>query len=196
MKKPFLRHPNSKNVMTFCILLPALAIHSAAQTPQHYNYNSAGISNTIPFNQSAGYKSQWLIGPDEFNQPTPAPSGDITKLYIHMASTGGPATFSQLTIKMGQTTLTSLPAGVPYPGQLETVYFKVSVTLSSTVNTWVGIYLAKPFHYNPDQSLVIEISHCGFTGSGMSVWQTAGTTGIVRRNNISGSTSCVFTYST
>src|SRR4030067_3848868 len=72
MKKPFLRHLNSKNVMTFCILLPALAIHSAAQTPQHYNYNSAGISNTIPFNQSAGYKSQWLIGPDEFNQRSPA----------------------------------------------------------------------------------------------------------------------------
>lgn len=176
-------------------LLCALATGAAAQTPQHYNYNSAGVSNSLPFNNSSGYRCQWLVGPGEFNQPRPAPPGDITRLYIYMSAPAATATYSQLTIKMGQTTLTSLPAGVAYPGGLETVYFSPSVALSSVPNTWLAMTLTKPFHYNPDLSLVIEISQCGFTGTGMWIFQTVGTTGIIRRNYIPGTTSCVFTYS-
>jgi hypothetical protein len=183
-----------KNVVTFLILLLVLTVNVQAQTPQYYNANSGGIGNTIPFNQATGYKSQWLIGPGEYSQPSPAPAGNITKLYIFMSTTGGPATYTQLTIKMGLTSLTSFPSGI-YAGPLDTVYYRLSATLSSTINTWMMITLDRPFYYNPAQSLVIEISHCGFSGTGMNIWQTAGTTGIFRRNNIPGTTSCVFTYS-
>jgi hypothetical protein len=181
-------------LFTFLFLMLALISNLPAQTPQYYNANSGGIGNTIPFNQASGYKSQWLIGPGEYNQPTPAPAGNITALYINMSSTGGPATFTQLTIKMGLTNITSFPSGA-YSGQLDTVYYRLSPTLSSTANTWMMFTLDRPFYYNPLQSLVIEVSHCGFSGTGMNIWQTAGTTGIYRRNNIPGTTSCVFTYS-
>lgn len=179
------------------LMMFVLSSNLQTQTPQYYNANSGGIANTIPFGSTAvsGYKSQYLIGAGEYILPSPAPAGNITKLYIYMGSTGGPATFTQLTIKMGQSAITVFPTGVPYTGQLDTVYYNVSATLSSTANTWMSITLDRPFNYNPAQSLIIEISHCGFTGSGMSVWQTAGTTGLYRRNNIPGTPSCVFTYS-
>jgi hypothetical protein len=176
------------------LLLLAFTSYLPAQTPQYYNANSGGIGNTLPFNAPSGYKTQWLIGPGEYSQPTPAPAGNITKLYINMSSTGGPATYTQLTIKMGQTNITSFPSG-EYTGQLDTVYYRLAPTLSSTANTWLMFTLDHPFNYNPAQSLVIEVSHCGFTGTGMSIWQTAGTTGIYRRNNIPGTPACVFTYS-
>lgn len=172
------------------------AVNLFSQTPQYYNANTGGIGNTIPFGSLgvSGYKSQWLIGPGEYGQPTPAPAGIITKFYIYMSSTGGPATFTQLTIKMGQTAITSFPAG-GYTGQLDTVYYNLAPVLSSTANSYMVFTLTRPFTYNPSQSLVIELSHCGYTGTGMNVWQSAGTSGIYRRNNIPGTPSCVFTYS-
>jgi hypothetical protein len=183
------------NVATCFILLLAFAAGSLAQTPQYYNANSAGISNTLPFGSSAvtGYKTQHLIGPGEYIQPSPAPAGNITQLYIYMATTGG-GTYTNLTIKMGQTAITTFPTGT-YSGQLDTVYYRASGVLSSTSNAWMVVTLDRAFSYDPAQSLVIEISHCGFTGSGMSVFQSAGTAGIIRRNTHSGTTSCVFTYS-
>ena len=183
-----------KNTIVFLILLFAFTANALAQTPQYYNANSGGIGNSLPFANANGYKTQWLIGPGEFSQPSPAPSGNITKLYIYMSSTGGPATYSNLTIKMAQTTITSFPTG-EYTGTLDSVYGRSSVSLSSTANSYLVFTLDAPFNYNPAQSLVIQVYHCGFSGSGMSLWQTAGTTGIIRRNNIPGTTSCVFTYS-
>jgi hypothetical protein len=172
------------------------AVNLFSQTPQYYNANSGGIGNSIPFGSLgvSGYKSQYLIGPGEYGQPTPAPAGNITKFYIYMSTSGGPATLTQLLIKMGQTAITSFPAG-EYLGQLDTVYYNLAPVLSATANSYMVFTLTRPFNYNPAQSLVIEISHCGYTGTGMNVWQTAGTTGIFRRNNIPGTPSCVFTFS-
>lgn len=191
MKKNY-RFSTRKAALIFVMLVFSASIFS--QTPQYYNANSGGIGNTLPFGNSSGYENQWLIGAGEYLLPTPAPAGSITKLYINMSSTGGPATYSYLVIKMGQTTQTVFTTGGPYTGQLDTVYDRASVTLSSTANAWLVFTLDHPFAYNPAQSLVIQISHCGFTGTGMNVYQIQGTTGIYRRNNISGNSSCVFTY--
>jgi len=183
-----------KKVITFFVLIFAFTSLLFAQTPQYYNANTGGISNSLPFGNTNGYKNQWLIGPNEYILPTPCPAGNITKLYIFMATTGGPATFTNLKVKFGQTSITAFPTG-EYTGQLDSFYYNTSATLSSTANSWMCITLDRPFTYNPSQSLVIEISHCGFSGSGMNVFQIAGTSGIIRRNNIPGTTSCVFTYS-
>jgi len=184
-------------VVFIVLLVLVLGFSVVSGQPQYYNANSGGISNTLPFGSTAvtGYKTQHLIGPGEYMQPSPAPPGNITTLYIYMASTGGPTTYTNLTIKMGQTTITTFPAGT-YSGQLETVYFRASGILSSTIDTWMVITLDRGFYYDPAQSLVIEISHCGFAGTGMNVFQSAGTTSIIRRNNHTGTTSCVFTYAT
>jgi len=177
------------------LLTLAFLPNSFAQTPQYYNANSGGIGNTLPFGSLAisGYKTQWLIGPGEYTQPSPAPIGSITKFYINMNTTGGPATYTNLAIKMWQTSITSFTG--EYTGLLDTVFFRSSIQLSSVANTWLSFTLDKTFFYNPAQSLIIQVSHCGFSGTGMNIWQSAGTTGIFRRNNIPGTTSCVFTYS-
>jgi hypothetical protein len=185
-----------KVIMSF-VLMFALTSFLLSQTPQYYNANSGGIGNTIPFGSAAasGYKSQYLMLPNEYGLPTPAPAGNITKFYIYMA-TAGTGTYTQFTIKMGQSSITVFPTGVSYTGQLDTVYYRASGTFTSSgASTWMMITLDRPYTYNPAQSLIIEISHCGISGSGMNVWQTAGTTGIYRRNNITGTTACVFTYS-
>jgi len=187
---------NYKKIFTVLFLL-VFSVCAFAQTPQYYNSIAAGIGNSIPFGSTAasGYMSQYLMLPNEYYQPSPAPAGNITKFYIYM-STAGTGTFTQLTIKMGQSSITVFPTGTQYTGPLDTVYYRASGTLTSSgASTWMMITLDKPFLYNPAQSLIIQISHCGFSGSGMSVWQTAGTTGVFRRNNIPGTTSCVFTYS-
>jgi hypothetical protein len=163
----------------------------------YYNNNSGGIGNTLPFGSlgAAGYKCQWLIGANEFNLPNPAPPGNaITKFYIWISATGS-GTYTNLTIKLGQTSQTVLPPGAMYTGQLDTVYFRASGTLSGTLNNWMMITLDREFVYDPTQSLVIDIGQCGLSGSGFNVWQTAGVTGVFRRNPIPGNTSCVFTYS-
>lgn len=185
------------NLPFIFVFILVFALSLSAQTPQYYNANSGGIGNSIPFGSSGvnGYMAQYLMLAGEFSQPSPAPAGNITKLYIYMSSTGGPATYSHLTIMMGQTTITVFPTGSQYTGPLDTVYHNASATLSSVANNWMMITLDEPFNYNPAQSLVIQISQCSFTGTGMSVWQTAGTTGVYRRNNLPGTPACTFTYS-
>jgi hypothetical protein len=184
-----------KNVITLFVLMFALSSFLFSQTPQYYNANTGGISNSIPFGSASisGYKSQYLMLSNEYILPSPAPAGNITKFYINMSSTGS-GTYTQFTIKMGQSSITVFPSGI-YTGQLDTVYHRVSGTFSSTAGTWMMIELDRPFTYDPAQSLIIEISHCGITGTGMSVFQSAGTASIYRRNNIPGTTSCIFTYS-
>lgn len=190
MKRKF-----TKNSLLVLFFIPLLLSTLYAQVPQYYNANSGGIGNLLPFGSLAasGYKCQWLIAAGEYNQPGPAPAGEITKLYINM-STSGTGTYTNLVIKMGQAPITSLPAGL-YAGTLDTVYFRASIPLSSTINTWLVFTLDSTFSYNPAEGIIIDISHCGVSGNGMNVWQTAGTAGIFRRNPIPGSPSCVFTYS-
>jgi len=73
------------------VIISAVIFQTAiAQTPQYYNANSAGIGNVLPFGSLAiqGYKTQWLIGPNEYIQPTPTPAGNITKFYIYVSASG------------------------------------------------------------------------------------------------------------
>ena len=182
------------HIFLVILLLASVLIQNPVAQPQYYNANSGGIGNTLPFGSLAvtGYKTQWLIGPGEYSLPSPAPSGFIMKLYIWISSSGT-GTYTNFTMKMGQTAITSFPAGT-YGGQLDTVLYRASMPLTATINSWLVFRLDRPFSYNPAQSIVIEISHCGFTGSGFNIWQSAGTTGIMRRNNHSGTPTCVFTY--
>jgi hypothetical protein len=148
--------------------------------PQYYNFNTGGSGNTFPFNVSAGKRIQWLFLPGNFSQPTPAPEGRITTLYFRISTTGS-GTFTDMVIKMGQASLTELPAGDWYSGPMQTVYVRASVDLSaSTVGEWLSIPLDVPFAYNPAQSLIVDINQCARVGSGLSTYHT--TISGVRRN--------------
>jgi photosystem II stability/assembly factor-like uncharacterized protein len=168
-----------------------VSVSLLAQTPMHYNTNSGTSNNTYPFGQTPGHQTQWLIRPNELNQPNPVPPGsNITRLYFFMGGTAT-VTFTNLKIWLGQTTLTSLPSGQWYPGTLDLVYSRASVQLSSVTVTWMNISLDVPFFYDPSQSLVISVQQCGASASGMNVRQSTGTPTI---RNYSSPSACPQSY--
>lgn len=142
--------------------------------PQYFNYDAAnGTNNSFPFNVATGKTTQTLYLPGEFAQPTPAPSGDITKIYFQ-ANTGGSVTYTQLTIKMGLTTDTDLPVGAWYTGPMTTVFDSTNFTYGGNAGDFAGITLETPFAYDNTKSLVIEVTQCGHSGSGIIIrWTSA-----------------------
>jgi len=180
-----------KKLTSFLIL--CVAATASAQLPQYYNYNTNGTNNSFPFNQAAGKMVQYLYLPGEFAQPTPAPSGNIVKWWFRIGDTYPlNSTYTNLYIRMGLAgNLTELPNGVFYTGPMDTVFFRASHTLSGAGGTWVSITLDRPFAYQNDQAMVIEIGQCASTqGTGFSVCNTTPSTN--RRNWSVG--GCPFTY--
>jgi hypothetical protein len=155
---------------TFLAVLIISFQSSQSQTPQYYNYNSFAGPNLFPFVPVQGKMVQWIVLPGEFNQPASAHSGNITSFSVMMAGTDGPATYTNLFILMGQTTLTSLPTGQFYTGQMDTVYKRASKTLSDTVGAWLTFILDTPHPYDSTKSLVIQIEQCGVTGSSATMY--------------------------
>ena len=178
---------NLKNVLVLPIFLLAFNVNMLGQTPQYYNYATVTNTNYFPFAVATGKEIQWLVLAHEFNQPSQPPIGNITKLYIYMGGTST-NTFTNLTIKLGLTTLTSLPTGLIYTGPLDTVYFRSSVTLSSTTGSWMMITLDRPFLYDTSKSLVVDIGQCAATSTLMYVTQTTRTN--TRRTAITPSGFC------
>jgi hypothetical protein len=135
--------------------------------PEYYNYNTNGANNSFPWNIESGKEVQLLYLPGDFNQPSAAPAGNIASLSFRIGDTYplGPATYTDLTIKMGQSTITSFTNGSFYTGALTTVYYRASVSLTGIPGDWMTITLDTPFAYDPAQSLIIDIGQCGETGA-------------------------------
>ncbi|MCX6166277.1 MAG: hypothetical protein NTU73_15690 [Ignavibacteriae bacterium] len=124
MKKLFTsRFLNFKNAIILSLLVFAFASNSWSQTPPYYNFAATGGSNTFPLGSaSPGKGCQWLVAPNEFALPSPAPSGNnITNIWLYMTATSGSGTYTSFQIRLGQTALTSLPAGVIYTGAMTVV---------------------------------------------------------------------------
>lgn len=175
------------------LLLTAWWAGQATAQPQYYNYNTAGEPNMYPFNRATGMKVQALFLPGDFNQPSPAPSGGIAKVFfkVHPSNQLGPWTYSEFTIKMGQASITSLPGSAYYAGALTTVYSKISVELFGPAGGWLEIALDTPFAYDPTLSLILEIAQCsvpGATGFSSSMTVLTGN----RRNWSAGGCSSAF----
>lgn len=135
--------------------------------PDYYNYNTNGSNNSFPWNIENGKEVQLLYLPGDFNQPSPAPAGNISGISFRIGNTYplGPATYTDLTIKMGQSAITSFATGSFYTGALTTVYYRASVSLTGIPGEWMTIDLDTPFAYDPAQSLIIDIGQCGETGA-------------------------------
>ena len=157
--------------LSFLLIFLSVAMYVQAQTPQYYNSNTPGNSNSFPFNQAAGKAAQWLFLPGDFSQPAPLPSGKkITTIYFH-TSTAGTKTFTDLIVLMKQDTITQLPLATLW-GPMDTVYSESSATFSTTAHGWFSITLETPYNYDPAKSLIVMVGQCGATGSGFSVNQT------------------------
>jgi len=181
-----------KSIFVFLLFNLFFAINAKSQ-PQHFNYDTQGSSNSFPFNIALGKQIQLLYLPGDFNQPSPAPAGNITALYFKMYANLGPYNYTNLVIKMGQSSITEFAPGGWYTGQLDTVYSNASVSLSGTALQWLMITLDRPFNYDPTQSLILDIQQCGAGGaSGFSSCYTS-LVGFRRNTSLVGS-SCPFPW--
>ncbi len=160
-----------RNVSAFLVLLLALTATAYTQ-PQFYNYNTLVGNNVFPFgvNPTAGKSTQTLYLPGAFSQPTSAPAGNITRLYVQTVGSVN-VTYTQLTIKMALTTDTDLPTGAWFT-PLVTVFDQSNYNMVTTAGQFVGITLTTPFNYDPTRSLVVEITQCGYSGTGFGVHNT------------------------
>lgn len=174
------------NLPLVFVLILFFALSLTAQTPQYYNFNTGTSSNSFPFNMAAGKGVNSLFLAGEFNQPTPIPPGNaITKVYFR-TSTAGTRTYTDLHILMAQDVITTLTTGSFYPGPYDTVYYAASATLTSSVGGWMEVTLDHSFPYDPTKSLILFVGQCGATGSGGSVYNTAGMSGIRRVWSVGG----------
>jgi hypothetical protein len=161
----------------------------------YYNYNNGTANNMFPLNVPGGKMSQTVVPAGTFNQPNPAPSGNITKLYFRIAATYplGPATYSTFKIMLQHVASENVTAGSFITGAWDTVYKRDTVTLAAAVNTWLEFNLDHSFAYNPAQPLAISMEQCGATGTttGYSLCFTAAT-GNRRIYSVGG---CPYVYS-
>jgi hypothetical protein len=182
-----------KGAFAVLVLLLVFASNLLTQ-PQHYNYNTTGAANSFPWNIVLGKEIQVLFLPGDFNQPSPAPSGNITSVSFRLAAALGPYTYSNVLIKMGQAEgLTSFAASQWYAGPMDTVYYRASVSLGGAANEWMTITLDEPFSYDNTKSLIVGVQQCaapGATGFSTGTTTLAG----FRRNTSLVNTSCPFAW--
>lgn len=156
----------------FCLLMTVL-VH--AQTTPQFTSTLGTSNNGWPL-QSSGpndnNRCQFLYAPGEFSTTG---TGFITRVYIQLSNIGTftPSSFTNLTFKMANTNLTGLPGnGNPWVPDMQTVYqSNIAINGPLVSGDWVGFTLQTPFFYNASQTLVVEISQDGYTGSGINIRQ-------------------------
>jgi hypothetical protein len=147
-------------------------------------------------NAPGGMESQFLYLPGDFSLPSPATSGNIVSLSFLISPTYplGPWTYTNFTISMGLSNITTLPTGAFYTGSMTTVYSHASVTLSAAGGTWLTIPLDTPFPYVNSQSLIVAVGQCAVPGA--SGWSNCFVTGSGYRRDWSlMNGGCPFNYS-
>jgi hypothetical protein len=180
--------------ISILLIIAGLNDSVIAQTPQYYNFNVNGSNNSFPTNIAGGKDVQLLYLAGNFNQPGPAPAGNIVSIALRIADTYplGPWVYTNFTIQMGQSVITTFATGTFYTGTLTTVYSHATVTLTGAAGQWMTIPLDTPFPYDPTQSLIVDIGQCSVpAASGYSMCFSASTG--LRRNWSAG--GCPFAYS-
>jgi hypothetical protein len=146
-----------------------------AAAPDYWNALPTAGANVFPFNTlpATGKKVQWIVAAGEFNQPSAAPAGNITSIW-YRPNAACNATYTTLTIRMANvSTSTFITVGAFYAGAMTTVLSQNTTIAQPVALTWTEIPLTTPFPYDPAQNLIIEVSQCGFTGTGFNINQQA-----------------------
>ena len=150
-----------------------ISIDNSPFTPPFYNSNTANSTTSFPLNNTTTDKTQYIYGPGLFSG---ANDGIIDTLWLRAATNEpvGAGPFTDLEISMGQTIGTSTTLSNTFFTGLTTVFYDASYTtvpISTAVpqDGWFAIPLNTPFHYDPNQSLVVELKHQGTGGNGVTM---------------------------
>ncbi|MCC7532905.1 MAG: hypothetical protein IT246_03075, partial [Bacteroidia bacterium] len=170
-------------------LLSNQTVFGQATSPTYYNFNTGSPSNIFPWATAAGKGTQYLIAAGTLGS---APAGYITNVWFQVTA-NQTNTLTTLNIKLSQNGFGTNTSLLPqlYTTGLTTVYTAASATVSSGANGWMKIVLQTPFYYDPTQGLLVDVSQCAATNTGMQTINTAVSGS--RRNYINAS-ACTFSY--
>lgn len=73
------------------------------------------------------------------------------------------SSFTNLNIKMGQTTLTALPPGPWITAGMNTVFQANTYDFIQVPVDWMPVTLQTPFQYDNTKNFIVEVSHDGYT---------------------------------
>lgn len=137
------------------------------QAQQHTTFlNPNSAANLSPFSASTTLKLATIYRPGDFL--TSVPSGAINRIYFASASGSGSGTYSNFTVRMGQTTDTAFTS-TTFP-TLTLCRQNTLVVPSVSVNGYIPIDLTTAFPYDSTKSLIVEISYDSRTaGNGFSI---------------------------
>ncbi|WP_276132732.1 GEVED domain-containing protein [Polluticoccus soli] len=160
-----------KLLLSFLPLL-ILSTMALAQTPQYFNNAGTG-GNSIPFGGGtwADQRCQFLYTAGEFGAP---PIGFITKVYFRASGSYPSSTYTNLSIDLGQNTLTSLPGTTWVPGMTNVFNSASYVTPATVAGTWVEYPLQTPFFFDPTLTLIVDTKQPATTG-GYAIYTSSAT---------------------
>ncbi len=155
-------------VMLFTLLC-WLRVEGWAQPQYSVNFATTVTSSSIPFANQSLNRVQWVFYPVDFAN---APSGNITKVYFKRQPSMLPVinSYTNLTIKMGETGLSMLPPGPWVTAGMTTVFQASTYDFIPAPGDWMPVTLQTPFNYTGTSNFIVEVSHGGF-GVGFEVMQ-------------------------
>lgn len=133
-----------------------------AQPQYATNFFTSVSPSSIPFASTVNNKAQWLFLASDFAS---APSGNITKIYFRRNSSMLPVinSYTNLMIKMGQSTMTALPPGPWITAGMVTVFQANTYDFIPVIGDWMPITLQTPFAYDQTKNFIVEVTHGGYT---------------------------------
>lgn len=158
-------------------LLAAFLLSNDLWAQQHLFNPTSTIANTIPLQSGATANFRQLVYyPTDFSTAT---SGTITDIYFKVSLAATPS-FTNLTVKMGSTTLNTFTTAYVTTG-LQTVYNGAYslATISTANGNFLKITLQTPYSYNNASNLIVELSQTGYS-PGVQILQ--GNVGFVARS--------------
>jgi len=119
-------------------------------------------------------------------------AGVITDVQFFVTTKGSNAPFNNLTVKMGGTALTQLPAGQFVTTNMWPVY---TGNYTTVANSWNSFTLSTPFNWDGQSNLIIEVCYdnSGFSSSDLIRYTTA-FTGATNYGYVDGASGCTIGY--
>ncbi|MFN4082579.1 MAG: T9SS type A sorting domain-containing protein [Bacteroidia bacterium] len=179
MKKQVLHLQKSSLKLLNLVVLSLFSLGVWAQsstTPMFINTNTTGGCNSFPFNNTGtSRKVQFMYTAGEF---TGAPGGAINRIWIRPCTGVTGTVYSNFSIRMRQepASVTTFGSGT-FLTPVQTCLSASTYSFTTTANNWYPIPLTTPFVYDPTKTLIIEIEHQSYSGTGFTINQSGSGTG-------------------
>ena len=162
----------AKSVKYLCVLVLCWTCLAGWAQPQYTtNFPTATSASNIPFQNTTNNKVQWLYKPADFGS---APAGFINKIYFRNQFSMLPVicSFTDFTVKMGESTMSSLPPGPWITAGMNTVFQANTFNVWPITGDWIPVVLQTPFYYDNTKNFIVEASQAGYS-VGFNVMQGA-----------------------